>query len=180
MDARVKTKRVTVLERPDADWIARTYGPDIYRFAYWMTGSREDAEDVCQECFLRVMRSADRQTSCANLKAWVFGVARHARKDLERSRIRTERRELQASPPEAEQGPALNAESEELRRVVRGAIQRLGEIYREVVTLHSLEGMSYEDVAAIIEEPVGTVKSRHNYAMSRLREDIGPLIERTP
>lgn len=170
----------------------RSKHPAIYRYALHMSGNPAVAEDVTQEAFMTLIRDAKRfDPQRGTLGGYLFGVARnHLRKRWAQDR--------QAVPlPDGEDD--LNAllagshtssngnskgngarhghdefESEETSSRVRQAIATLPENYREVVILCELEEMNYEEAAAALDCPVGTVRSRLHRArvllLDKLRE----------
>jgi len=140
--------------------------PEVFRFAVHMTGSPATADDVVQDVFLAVMRSAGcYQAGRATVTAWLCGIARNC----VRQRLARDRRLMAVDfgdgrePEPADPGPAdplaglLRAERiETLRRAVRA----LPVTYREAVVLCDLQGMPYDDAAEVIGCPVGTIRSR--------------------
>jgi RNA polymerase sigma-70 factor (ECF subfamily) len=76
--------------------------------------------------------------------------------------------------------PAAVLEDRERERLVRGAIDALPPHYRVVVVLRDLEGLSYQEIANVLSIPVGTVKSRINFAKRLLKEKLHALFEVSP
>jgi RNA polymerase sigma-70 factor (ECF subfamily) len=139
---------------------------DIYRFAFAMAKSRTFAQDVTQEVFLNVLENAARfDAAKGTVRAWLFGCARHAVLD----RLRAERRWTDDVP---EQTAACVGEQHVLtqQRLVRlhAAIARLPVEYREALVLCELQELSYAEGAAVIECPIGTVRSRLHRARALL------------
>lgn len=134
--------------------------PGIYRFALHMSGSAMLAEEVTQEVFLAVIREGSRfNPALGSAGAYLFGMARkQVLKHMERDRAYVAMDEV----PEVSDGasPLTNLTSAETIDAVRQAVLRLPEGYREAVVLCDLEEMSYADVAAVLNVPVGTVRSR--------------------
>jgi len=170
--------------------------PAIYRFALHMSGNAAVAEDVTQEVFLTLIRDVRRfDPARGTLAAFLFGVARnHLRKRRERESrsVPLPENETDASVLAAHNaGASKNGngrvreefETLETAERVREAIATLPENYREVVVLCELEEMGYEDAAAALECPVGTVRSRLHRARALLLEKLrvrkGSLLPRT-
>jgi RNA polymerase sigma-70 factor, ECF subfamily len=139
----------------------------VYRFALRLTGSPADAEDLVQETFLRAFRSWDHYTPGTRAKSWLFTICRNA--FLRQRQQETRRGEVvqQASTPEAPLFlPAYQDDPEGsffaglVDETILDHIDRIPAEFREVVLLSDLEGLSYQDVADVLDVPLGTVKSR--------------------
>ena len=131
---------------------------DVYRFAFAMAKSRTFAQDVTQEVFLNVLENASRFDSTkGSVRAWLFGCARYVTLD----RLRLERRWTDEMPADV---TTLDSDERLLadQRVERlhAAIARLPVEYREALVLFELQELTYAETAAVLECPVGTVRSR--------------------
>jgi len=162
--------------------------PAIYRFALHMSGNRAMAEDVTQEVFMALIREPQRYDATrGSLSAFLFGIARnHLRKRWEQERrlipIAAEEDELDELTRSAAHANgnghgttvsfARDFESRDTVGLVRRAISTLPEGYREVVILCELEEMSYEEAAAALDCPVGTVRSRLHRGRAILLEKL--------
>ncbi|MCD6087708.1 MAG: RNA polymerase sigma factor [Candidatus Hydrothermae bacterium] len=145
-----------------------TYKDQLYNYLFWMTGNRTEAEDVLQETFLRYYKYGD---PVENPKAWLFKVARNVYLKRQRKRSREVSLELVEANPVLP-GMQVALEREELIRKVREGLRRLKDHHREVIILRYMEGLSYEEMAAVLGENVGTIKSRLNRAKEKLREKL--------
>ena len=149
----------------------------IYRFALHMTRSFAVAEDVTQEVFLMLLESGRRfDSSRGTLLSFLYGIARN---HILR-RIEKDAREQPAQPAEIENcgddtiDPINDLTRREAIETVRRAIVSLPPMYREVVVLCDLEDASYEDAAAALDCPLGTVRSR----LSRARAMLAAKLEK--
>lgn len=148
--------------REDFETTALPFARPLYATALRITGRAEDAFDVVQETFLRAFRTFDNFTAGTNPKAWLFTILR----SVSANRWRRERRqplmvpledwERRFGPLAAEGPPAGDAASEEVSRALEG----LPEDFRLVVLLVDVEGLTYEEAAAALACPLGTVRSR--------------------
>jgi RNA polymerase sigma-70 factor, ECF subfamily len=148
----------------------------VYRFALRLTGSPGEAEDLVQETYLRAYRAWDQYTPGTRAKSWLFTIGRNA---YLRERERDARREelVAQAAREANTGgadlgetplfagrPDYDPEGDFFRNLVDDrifqAIDALPEEYREVVVLSDLEGLNYQEIADVVDAPLGTVKSR--------------------
>ncbi len=145
-----------------------TYKDQLYNYLFWMTGNRTEAEDVLQETFLRYYKYGD---PVENPKAWLFKVARNVYLKRQRKRSREVSLELVEADP-VMPGMQIALEREELIRKVREGLRKLKNHHREVIILRYMEGLSYEEIAAVLGESVGTIKSRLNRAKEKLKEKL--------
>jgi RNA polymerase sigma-70 factor, ECF subfamily len=140
----------------------------VYRFALQMTGSVEIAEDVTQETFLALLTHGSRyDTARGSVAAFLYGIARNLvlRRLDERPAV-----ELEESAGEDDLLEDLTRR-ESIERV-RCAVLSLPPVYREVVVLCDLQDSSYEEAAAALDCPVGTVRSRLNRGSSMLARKL--------
>jgi RNA polymerase sigma-70 factor (ECF subfamily) len=131
---------------------------DVYRFAFAMAKSRSFAQDVTQEVFLNVLENASRfDAAKGSVRAWLFGCARYVTLD----RLRLERRWTDDMPAEST-APDSDERLLADQRVERlhAAIARLPVEYREALVLFELQELTYAETAAVLDCPVGTVRSR--------------------
>ncbi len=144
----------------------------VYGFALRMTGSPAAAEDLAQECFLELLRHAGRFDSRRGpLRAWLLGVTRN----LALRHLRVEQR---LDPIEIEDelpAPAPDWKTAGISMLIGAAVQSLPPLQREAVLLFEYEGFTLEEIAAIVDADIGTVKSRLHRARERLRHILAPL-----
>ncbi len=138
----------------------------LYRVALRLSGNPADAEDLVQEAMLRAYRSWDRFTLGTNAKGWLLTILRNLFiNEYRRRRRHPETVDLDTIEPfavfenvsEDPQGAFFDriVDDEVLR-----AVDELPEVFRETVMLSDVEGLSYEEIAKVLDVPVGTVKSR--------------------
>lgn len=157
----------------------------LYRLALRLSGNEADAEDLVQEAMLRAYRSWDRYTPGTNAKGWLLTILRHLFiNEYRRKRRHPESVDLDTIEPFAlldekqEEDPQTAFFDRIVDEEVLRAVDQLPEAFREAVMLSDVEGLSYEEIAKVLEVPVGTVKSRlyrgrrqlqsklHEYAVS--------------
>ena len=161
----------------------------VYRFALRLTGSQDEAEDLAQETFLRAYRSWDQYTPGTRCKSWLFTICRNLfLRQTERGQ-RHERivREHAPGPGSvaaatAATNPVWQAAAEDdpegrffgafVDEEVLARIDLLPAEYRTAVLLSDLEGLSYQEIAELLEVPVGTVKSRLFRGRRQLQEAL--------
>ena len=153
------------MDSGELERLADRFAPAVYRLAYARTGSREDAEDITQETFLRLVRAAPAFRDGEHCKAWLLRVAANCAGDLHRSPWRRravpleEAGQMAAPEPPEEQG-------------MEAAILTLPEDYRVVVHLYYYEELSTAEIAKVLGKRKGTIRTRLSRARAMLREDL--------
>ncbi|MBA2336898.1 MAG: sigma-70 family RNA polymerase sigma factor [Acidimicrobiia bacterium] len=161
-------------DEPVPSWeeVARRYGRQIYNFAYRLTGNRHDAADLVQEVLLRVSVGLDRYTP-GSFEAWLWRITRNAFIDEVRRRQRRPTVELvdgDWSMVGAAPSPDEVLAQVRLSDDVQAALLKLPLDFRECVVMCDVVGLSYEEIAAAADVPVGTVRSRIHRGRRQLRE----------
>lgn len=153
----------------------RTHASRTYSLAVRLAGNEEEAADWTQEIFLRVHRHLGRFRGDSSLKTWLYRVA------LNHCRTRLGQRPPAATPiDEAEdlvdpgRTPEDTAVADESRTRVEQALARLDPVFREAVVLRDLEELSYDEIAALLDVPIGTVRSRIARGRGQLRMILNP------
>ena len=170
------------------DWLVTHYHAPVYNLILGMLGDTSDAADGTQEVFLKAFRGIRKFRHGSSLKTWLYRIAirealnqkrwfkRHLQKNVsidaepEEGRARFEIADLSGTPFE-------QLASHEIRDAVRGALRQVPEAFRSAVILRDLEGLSYEEVAEVLECSVGTVKSRILRGRRALRELLEPVLQ---
>jgi RNA polymerase sigma-70 factor (ECF subfamily) len=148
-----------------------------YNLARWLTRDEHAAEDVVQEAFCRAVRFFASFRG-GDGRTWLLAVVRRVSFDWLQKRRNvaavTPFDEESHSPGDDAPGPEdLAINSADLQRL-RREVEELPPDYREVIVLRELEGLSYQEVAAVTGVPVGTVMSRLSRARGRLRQRLAP------
>lgn len=170
------------------DILVRRHQDRICHAAYRLVGNREDALDVAQEVFVRAYQSLNGFRGDAQFSTWLYRIAVNMARNHLRNRSRKGRNmgvpldaistdapavaAMAASPLPS---PADTASAGELSDILHGALMHLPEACREAFVLRIFENLSYEEIAAVMECPAGTVKSRLNQARRLLRERLEAL-----
>ncbi len=150
----------------DADALVRlveVWQPRLWAFARVLAGDDETAWDVTQDTWVAVLRDLHRLHDPARFRPWVFRIVRN--KSADKARRRNRRRKLLRER-------ALSREKETVREQydLRDLLGSLPEQDGSLLALHYLEGIAYEELAAILDVPLGTVKSRLHEARKKLRD----------
>jgi len=160
------------------DDLVGKYGSKIYAIAWHMTYDRAEAEELTQDCFVKVWENLDRyEPGEASLLAWVATLSRNLCIDHYRRRRRekgfrfvTDEAVMTLLPGTGD--PHADAVRRERLRLLLDAIAELPDELAEVVQLRDLDGLDYKEIAAFLNLPDGTVKSRLNRARIELAEIV--------
>jgi RNA polymerase sigma-70 factor (ECF subfamily) len=155
----------------------RRYRNDVYEIAYRFTSNRDDALEVTQEVFMKLMESLETFRRGSRFFTWLYRIAVNQSIDYLRRRRRRATVPLEDVALVRASGsgvdPVKRAESTELAERVQSALAKLSEKHRAVLVLHSLENLSYREIAQIVGCSMGTVMSRLFYARKRLADMLG-------
>ena len=151
----------------------------VYKTAYLMLGSTEDAEDALQEIFVRVYRSLSTfQPSKGAFTTWLYRITvNHCLNQRRKRRLFTLPLD-RVSPSIEHTSPPESPLAEE--ETIQQALAQLSEKLRAVVILRYYHELSYAEIAQILDIPVGTVKSRLNSALRILRKELETAAENDP
>lgn len=153
-----------------------THHAAMFRFAYHLTSALDAAEDITQECFLRLMRRPTFDHKRGSLRQYLYGIVRN----LVRQRQRASGREVDWDDnSEDDSKPAIEGwpdplASCDITAAVQTAVSALPRLQREAIVLCEFEELSLDEAAAVLGSDVGTVKSRLRRAREGLRRSLAP------
>jgi RNA polymerase sigma-70 factor (ECF subfamily) len=171
--------------------LLRRYQRPVFSLIYRMVRDRELAEDLAQETFVKVLNALDSYRPEFKFSSWIFKIANNAAIDhLRRRHLDTLSLDgaPQATTPERVEATALQVsghaespldelEARELGSAIEHAIGRLRPEYRACIILRHIEDRPYEEIADILDLPLGTVKTYIHRARAELKDALGPLRE---
>jgi RNA polymerase sigma factor (sigma-70 family) len=159
---------------PEFEMLALPLLEPLYNFAYWLAQNRDEAQDLVQETFAKALRGFDGFQRGTNFKAWMFRILRNT--------FLTSRTGLRAMPMADVDDPAMepamvdtrdNPEASLLhasdREGIERALESLAAPYREVILLCDVEEMRYQEIAEMLQVPIGTVMSRLARGRAKMR-----------
>ena len=158
--------------------LVRRYRNDVYALCFYFTHSREDAWDLSQEVLIKAYRALGAFRGEAGFKTWLLRIAANQSKDhLKKRRLQTTSYDDTWQPPDAEAGltPGEAAEANEVGAAIEAAVNRLPEKHRLAFILREYKGLSYQEMAEVMDCSAGTVMSRLFHARKRLQQMLGPL-----
>ena len=166
--------------------IVRQNWRKVFNVAYKFVGKHDEAEDLTQDIFLKIFKALATFDRRANFQTWIISISRNLCIDHYRS-VRKERqtiardvdaRDLQ--PASGDRGPHAVAEHQDLRAMLRQALETLPSTLRTAVVLRDLQELSYQEIAERLGLPEGTVKSRINRGRIELAHQLKRLQDKQP
>jgi RNA polymerase sigma-70 factor (ECF subfamily) len=168
------------------DQIVRQHWRKVFNLAYKFVGRHDEAEDLTQDIFLKIFKALHTFDRRANFQTWLISISRNLCIDHYRS-VRKERETMardvdasQLTPASRERSPYGELEQIDLRQRIRTALAELAPALREAVVLRDLQEFSYQEIAARLQLPEGTVKSRINRGRLELARQMRRLQSRAP
>jgi RNA polymerase sigma-70 factor, ECF subfamily len=169
------------------DWLVTHYHGPVYNLILSMLGDTSDAADGAQEVFLKAFRGIRSFRQGSSLKTWLYRIAirealnhkrwfkRHLQKNVS---IDTEPEEGHNAIEIEDLGPTPFEQfaAHEIQAAVQDALQHIPDVFRSAVILRDLEGLSYEEIAEVLDCSVGTVKSRILRGRRSLKDLLEPLL----
>jgi RNA polymerase sigma-70 factor (ECF subfamily) len=164
----------------------------VYNLVSRLVDSPEDAADVTQEVFLKVFRKVSGFRAESSLKTWIYRIAVNEARNQRRWFIRHRGKEIGLEPAESNaQGPRdwlsdpgrspyQTALDQETHALIEAALQKVSPNYRAAVVLREVEDLSYEEISAVLEISLGTVKSRILRGRESLRKHLVDRLQATP
>ena len=157
---------------PSWDELVRQHADRVYRLAYRLSGSQQDAEDLTQETFIRVFRSVQNYQP-GTFEGWLHRITTNLFLDMVRRRTRIR---MEALPEDYDRVPADQPNPEQIFHDSRlgpdlqAALDSLAPEFRAAVVLCDIEGLSYEEIGATLGVKLGTVRSRIHRGRQALRD----------
>jgi RNA polymerase sigma-70 factor (ECF subfamily) len=176
------------------DDLVRRHEGRVHRLAYRMLGDADAALDAAQEAFVRAWKALPRFQGASRFSTWITRIViNQCRNELRRRRTVKHTQPLSLDAPSSDSETTIGAgvaapgaepweavRAREVARALESCLQDLDEESREVLVLRDAEDLSYEEVAEILEVPVGTLRSRLHRARSDLRRRMGGVLEDRP
>jgi RNA polymerase sigma-70 factor (ECF subfamily) len=158
--------------------LVRLHYPGVVRVVYRLCGDAGLAEDMAQEAFLRAWINLTSFHAQSSLRNWLYRIAVNATLDVLRRKQEEafEDEEAQLLPDQAD-GPEAAIIEKERAAQFQQALQSLPDAARSALVLREYGGLSYQEIANVLDVPVGTVMSRLNYARNRLRELLKEILQ---
>lgn len=167
--------------------LVRQYGGKAYGFAFRLTGNEADARDLVQESFTKALRNMDKFDTSRAFEPWFFRIMKNIFLDWMRRYERKHTTSLeQSSPiedvpwedliPSSDKAPLEELEKNEESSLVMKALESLPAHYRTAVTLCDIENYAYDEIARMMDCPIGTIRSRIHQGRVLLRKTYEKLL----
>lgn len=179
--------RVQKGDRPAFDLLVRKYQHRIAKLVSRFVSDRSEVEDVTQEAFIKAWRAIKGFRGDSAFYTWLYRIAINTAKNY----LVSQGRRPPATDIEAEEAegtsmgvtlrenatPESHLQADEIAITVERAVARLPEDLRTAITLREIDGLSYEEIAEVMDCPIGTVRSRIFRAREAIDAELKPLIE---
>jgi len=161
--------------------LVERYQDRLFNTLVHVMGSADDALDVVQDAFVQAYLKLDTFRQSSTFYTWLYRIAfnvaaSHRRKRRPAASVERARQATQFEPVDAQPGPEDEVHRAERCRQVRDAIAGLSDEYRSVLVLREIDGYCYEEIAEVLDLPVGTVRSRLHRARLQLREQLKEVL----
>ena len=179
------TRQIGRMNSEGFDGLYREHKSAVYRFAYFLARNREEADDLFQETWLRVVQHLPRASGVQDVRAWVFTVTANLHRDvLRKKRIRRlfyarkftrssgQDESLKELSISKNMGRTDDSECIDMGMAIMQAMARLPDRQRSVFVLKEIEGFKHVEISEILGLPVGTTKSLLHRAVKRLQRDL--------
>jgi RNA polymerase sigma-70 factor (ECF subfamily) len=163
--------------------LVELYSRRVFGLLYRLTGSRDAAEDLMQETFLRMVRTIEQYEHAGKFDSWLFRIAANLARDRARKRGRRGGMsslddDAGGGPPRAavsggsEAGPDEALSRAESGEKVAAALERLSDAEREILLLRHFSELSFREIADMLSVPLGTALARAHRALKRLKAEL--------
>ena len=158
------------------------FAPRLTNAVTRFLGSAEDAHDVVQDAFVQAYLKLESFRGASAFYTWLYRIAfnlamSHARRHRAVRSLDEAKDGFGSEPMDNAEGPDAGLLRDERAALVRAALMKLDDEFRQVVVLRELDGSSYEEIAEILDVPIGTVRSRLFRARMQLRERLAPMLQ---
>lgn len=168
--------------------LVRRYHGKIYGLVYSMTSSREDAEDLTQEVFVKAWKALGRFRGQSGFYTWVYRIALNRTINFRKKRNRRQGISFDEFDPDIKQAESYKEFSSkgsvlrkmslsEFQKKMNEALLKLSDKHRAVVVMHDVQGMPHAEIAKIMHCSEGTVRSRLFYARKQLQVELAEFAE---
>jgi RNA polymerase sigma-70 factor, ECF subfamily len=185
VDERALIQRCIAGDATAFEPLVEKYRQRVWRLAYQVLHDREEAWDVAQEAFVRAFHSLPSFRGQSAFYTWLFRITVNVATDRHRQRgaqarafgpERVTEEEWARTTPDPGGGPEQQAARKEQRERIRSALDALPPKARTIIMLSDIEGLSYREIAEVLNCPIGTVMSRLHNARKRLKALLGPML----
>ena len=153
----------------------------LYNFAHWLTGNRDEAEDLVQEACVKALRGFSSFAPGTNFRAWIYRIVRNtfltSRTGL-KVVASLDDEENPVAEPAVDDNPETTLLARADQQQIQSALEQLQVPYREIILLSDVEEMTYKEIGETLGIPIGTVMSRLSRARRAMRAQLGTKVHR--
>ncbi|AEE96372.1 RNA polymerase sigma factor [Mahella australiensis] len=162
----------------DFDALFDEYNDKVYGLAYRLMGDRDDAMDISQEVFVKIFRNLKAFKGESTLATWIYRIVYNTCMD-ELRRRKIKQVSIADKPDLVDDNISVEEiyEADERKKAVHNALYKLDDDQRAVIVMRDIQGLSYEEIADVLQCPLGTVKSRLSRARFNLKEILKDYME---
>jgi RNA polymerase sigma-70 factor (ECF subfamily) len=164
---------LTAAQRTFVATLLEQHGPRLLAYIRRAYGRQVDAEEILAETFCRAASRPETLQACARVDLYLLTIARNLCRDTWRREHPTQSLLAAAEHDDGQPGPVEHGVRREDAALLADAVAMLPEAQREVVVLRLSTNLTFEEIAALLGAPLGTVLSRMNAALKRLRKEMG-------
>jgi len=157
--------------------LVRRYEEPLFRFLFRRCGDAARAEDLFQETWMSVLKGRETYDAARSFKTWLYAIALNASRKSWREKPPASLDPAALSRPLPGDSPTKTLERRETAAAVQRILAALPDAQRDVFLLCEYEGLTYPEIASILDRPVGTVKSQMFYAVRRVKSALEDLWE---
>jgi RNA polymerase sigma-70 factor, ECF subfamily len=165
-------------DRQALETLVERHAPGVRRLAGYLLSDQQDAEDAAQEALAKLCTRIDQFRGDSRFSTWLYSLVANTCRDLGERQRRRRHQPLDQSDhaePTREAGPVDLALQREQRRALALQMAHLSDDQRRVIVMKDVLSLSYEEIAEVLEMPVGTVKCHAHRGRSRMRRVIGDV-----
>lgn len=186
-NAKLLVKRSQKGDTRAFEQLVTLYRDRVYALSYQLTGNHADAEDLAQNVFIKAYQALPKFRNEADLGTWLHRIAVNLSINEKRKRkpdvsldspVQTRDGEMPRLVASDSESPEEAYENKEFRDMVRAALRELSAEHRAVLVLREMQGYAYDEIAAMLDCSLGTVKSRINRARQALKKEITRLAKK--
>lgn len=173
-------RRVQQGDTDSFELLVRRHQKAIFNLVYRLLGDYDEAAEITQEVFLAAFKSIHQFRGEANFSTWLYRIGLNHASTRRKSLHNNHQRHIALDSMEIAAGtidPAKNVEHKEIQQQVQRALDSLDPEDARIILLRDLQDVAYEDVAEILDIPVGTVKSRLHRARLALKTSLAPYFQ---
>ncbi|MBI4656637.1 MAG: sigma-70 family RNA polymerase sigma factor [Elusimicrobia bacterium] len=157
--------------------LIRCYESNIYNLSLLLTHNNVEAEEIAQQVFIKIWKNLNKFSFKSSFNTWVYRLVHNVFYDHVRKKSRLKESQEDFSGLSDCEDSYNQVETQERRKIVGDALRKLPDKFQQVVIMYDFEGLSYNEISRILNEPLGTVKSSLFRARAMLQKELGNFFD---